>query len=658
MREKITVYVPNLSYRTDRRKSISKEFADKKEFDLHIVPAIELKNAPSALWQTFYKIVEEEARKESDYFIFCEDDHVFTDIYNFRSLQERIQEAEKFHADLLSGGVSVVRQPVQVSESMFWMAYFNGMQFTVIFRRLYKKILRSKTTEGYVTDIHLSHLAKRKFVIYPYISIQKEFGYSDATSINNEEGRVKRFFETSERLLEKLDKVRNHYRNLSSDTAMAILNLPVNDIYVTANVINLKERKDRLAHIQGEFEKHPEFRPHIVEATRDDNGANGLWKTICRIVRKASQDGDDYVLICEDDHLFTPYYNKGAFFHQLMFAGAMGAELLSGGIGGFGNLVPVGYGLSWTDWFWCTQFIVIYKKAYTTILNATFSVRDVADEKLSSLLTSKLVTTPFVSEQTDFGYSDITQANNGNSMILQHFDNSRHLLAHYEYAEKHIISNNAEEERELIDAFNHQEGTRALQLGCGFNLLQGWLNTDIEPTYGAAFLDALQPFPFHDESVDYIYASHLLELYPLQQVEAILKECQRVLKENGVLRILNYSSEHIVGPCFDKFGQERKQQYFAWNLKHYGRGMNTPTTSGVGAVRSLVLSNFSHKTGGRFLYDHECLKEILTGIGFRDVTPQKLSQSPHPYLQGIDTHKPYIPSSYYEFETAILEARK
>lgn len=143
---------------------------------------------------------------------------------------------------------------------------------------------------------------------------------------------------------------------------------------------------------------------------------------------------DDYVLICEDDHFFTAHYDRTHFLRQVMLAGAMGAEILNGGMGGFGQLIPLKQGLHWVDWFWCTQFIVIYKRAYQTILNAHFSVRDVADEKLSKILTSKMAIVPFISEQIDSGYSDVTSANSNNAMILQHFDASRHVLKHYEYA--------------------------------------------------------------------------------------------------------------------------------------------------------------------------------------------------------------------------------
>ena len=202
--ETIPVYVANLRRRKDRKESILRQFEGKSIFELNIVPAKEWKNGSWALWQTFYEIVESEYKKQSKFFIFCEDDHVFTENYSETYLEKSIIDAQSMDADLLSGGMSVVGKSVQVNDNLFWVDSFNGMQFTIIFNRLYERIIDSKTSEGYVTDIHLSSLAKRKFVMYPYISIQKEFGYSDATETNNDKGKVDRFFHKTQETLETL----------------------------------------------------------------------------------------------------------------------------------------------------------------------------------------------------------------------------------------------------------------------------------------------------------------------------------------------------------------------------------------------------------------------------------------------------------------------
>ena len=207
----INVYVPNLSIRTDRKASIEKQFKDKNEFELNILPALEHRIGAYGLWQTFMSVVRKEHDKRSEFFIFCEDDHVFTENYNREYLFERIEEADKLNADILSGGVSWMKTPVQCIRHLFWLERFNGMQFTVVYSRFYETLIQADTQEGFTTDIKISELSDNIFVMYPYISVQKEFGYSDVTSSNNKKGYVAGLFQATRNRLHMLDKVKNFY---------------------------------------------------------------------------------------------------------------------------------------------------------------------------------------------------------------------------------------------------------------------------------------------------------------------------------------------------------------------------------------------------------------------------------------------------------------
>lgn len=654
----INVYAPNLRQRSDRRASIYEQFSGKDEFDFHLVEAIEQKNAPWGLWQTFYRIVELERGKGSPYFIFCEDDHVFTKAYSREFLLERIAEADRLEADLLSGGMSVIKFPVQVSPCLFWVGGFNGMQFMVIFNRLYGKILSSKTDEGYVTDIHLSYIAKTKLVMYPYISVQKEFGYSDTTYLNNESGRVTRFFENTQVLLEKLEKCRRFYGSLPEDVFSSVICADVENCFIPTYVINLKDREDRLASVMRQFRDRLEFDIHVFEACSHPCGAVGLWQSICSIVRQAMDAGEDYVLICEDDHVFTDSYEKEKFMKQILLAGTMGAQLLAGGVGGFGNLVPLRMGLYWCDWFWCTQFIVVYRSAFTPILSAEFSVRDVADGKLSELLTNKMVIAPFISEQTDFGYSDITDANNDSSLILRHFDDSRHCLENYEFVDKRLMHGDKTFKLETsVDSYILRDGSHSLHLGCGQNLIEGWLNTDLKPVYGATFLDVTQNFPIPDRSLDNIFMEHLLELFPAQKVLHVLMECRRALKSGGILRITMFSQERLACHFLSVVPDKDWDVYCSWNLAHYSAYVSPELAMGNrNLCNSIVLSNFSHKMSEGFFYDFESMRYLLEFAGFVNVVRQDIGESPHPELCGLERFVPYMPKETYKFETLTIEA--
>lgn len=208
----ISVYAPNLVKRKDRKLSILKEFRNKNEFNFKVVPAIEHKIGAFGLWQTFVEVVKNEKNRGSEYFIFCEDDHVFLSNYTFTYLCSCIRKADSLKADILSGGMAWIDSPIQCNKHLFWVNNFNGSQFIVVFNRFYDIILSSSNlNEGFILDMKLSELSDNLFVMYPFISVQKEFGYSDVTSQNNQNGYIQNLFEKAERLLYILDEVSTAY---------------------------------------------------------------------------------------------------------------------------------------------------------------------------------------------------------------------------------------------------------------------------------------------------------------------------------------------------------------------------------------------------------------------------------------------------------------
>lgn len=420
-----TVYVVNLPQRTDRREHILAQFYDRPEFNVHIkTPVVHTIGAVS-LWLTLRDIVKEEKEKDSPYFILCEDDHTFTNAYSAELLEKCIMRADSLQADILSGGVSWFSSAVKTDDSLFWIERFTGMQFTVIYNRFYDQLLKSAYDDLVVTDFHISEMTQRKLMIYPYISVQSEFGYSDVTKQNNDSGYVEKIFHAAINRFEVLNKVAEHYQlpNMKVDDC-ELSDLP-SDIAIPTYVINLKDRPERLKYVLSQFEGKAEFDIHVVEACRHEIGAVGLWKSIVKIIKEVIDGDDDVIIICEDDHTFTSDYSREEFIHHVIKAAEQGADVLSGGIGGFGNAYPIGTKRYWVDWLWCTQFIVIYRPFFRRILDEPFADTDTADGKISEMAGNKMVIYPFISIQHDFGYSDVTRENNEISgKITEHFNNA------------------------------------------------------------------------------------------------------------------------------------------------------------------------------------------------------------------------------------------
>ena len=113
----------------------------------------------------------------------------------------------------------------------------------------------------------------------------------------------------------------------------------------------MKERVERKQHIIKEFDNKEEFELNLVEASVHPIGAVGLWNSMIKIIKMAKEKGEDIIVICEDDHYFTENYSPKLLFKEVTEAYIQGAEVLSGGIGGFGQAIPAGYHRYKVDWF-------------------------------------------------------------------------------------------------------------------------------------------------------------------------------------------------------------------------------------------------------------------------------------------------------------------
>lgn len=401
----ISTYIINLEKRKDRKAHIQKQFENKPEFNVQMVKAIENENGALGLWQTIIHIIKDLTSKNEEYILICEDDHQFTDEYNKEKLFEYIEEARTKNADLLSGGPSWFNTALPISENLFWVEQFSGFQFTIIFQKFFNIILTANFTDFDAADLKMAELSNNTFFNYPFLSVQKDFGYSDATLKNNKANKINELFEKSQdkvNVICKLSKYFNDTSDIKFDKTL------FQDISIPTYVINLPKRIDRKKHIIAQFNNRSEFEVIIVEACKNEIGALGLWESIRKIVKLAIANDDDVIIICEDDHTFTANYNPDLFIRNIFEAHHQNCDLLVGGVGNFNLAIPISSHRFWLDYFWSSQFVVLYKKIFNAIIDEEYDETITADDKFSEIATSKMVIHPFISIQQEFGYSDIT----------------------------------------------------------------------------------------------------------------------------------------------------------------------------------------------------------------------------------------------------------
>jgi predicted SAM-dependent methyltransferase len=75
-----------------------------------------------------------------------------------------------------------------------------------------------------------------------------------------------------------------------------------------------------------------------------------------------------------------------------------------------------------------------------------------------------------------------------------------------------------------------------LNLGCGLTQVAGFLGVDLDPELHPDVVADVESLPFEDDSVDEIYASHVLEHVPYDS--PALTEWNRVLKPGGLITII------------------------------------------------------------------------------------------------------------------------
>jgi SAM-dependent methyltransferase len=196
--------------------------------------------------------------------------------------------------------------------------------------------------------------------------------------------------------------------------------------------------------------------------------------------------------------------------------------------------------------------------------------------------------------------------------------------------------------RRQIDRYLAAHPERKLQLGAGGHPVEGWLNTDLHD-YGRptelVYLDVRKPFPLPDASFDFVYSEHMLEHLTYDEGQRCLRESLRVLRPGGTIRIATPSLERIAG-LYDAGDLEAR--YVRWAVETLDPEVDAP-------LPGVVVNNFFHSWGHRFVYDPQTLRHALRQAGFVDIEERPVG--------GLEHHLAEAPE-FNEYETVVLEGRR
>lgn len=216
----------------------------------------------------------------------------------------------------------------------------------------------------------------------------------------------------------------------------------------------------------------------------------------------------------------------------------------------------------------------------------------------------------------------------------------------YRRAIWHIVRSRA------IKSYLKSHQARKLQIGAGPNVLEGWLNTDEQPiSRRVIYLDAKKPFPFESGTFDYVFSEHLIEHLTYGEGLSMLRECYRVLKPGGRIRIATPDLETLIA-LYTPEKSDLQQEYIRWITD-----MFMPE---LGIYRdSFVINNAFWGFGHRFIYDRTTLQSAMEEVGLVDITCYAPSESDDEVLRGVESHgKAAGNEAMNRFETMVLEAKR
>jgi predicted SAM-dependent methyltransferase len=191
---------------------------------------------------------------------------------------------------------------------------------------------------------------------------------------------------------------------------------------------------------------------------------------------------------------------------------------------------------------------------------------------------------------------------------------------------------------------------RRLHLGCSGLLRRGWFNTDKYPRrLGVAYCDATGRYPFGDSVFDYVFTEHMIEHVPYRGGQSLVRECLRVLRPGGKLRISTPDLDRILALRHPT--TELEKEYVRYALAEIPEAVDGQTV--------ILINQFMRAWGHTFIYDRATLSGLMRSAGFTDIRERRPGESDDPELVGLERHGETFPKPEFNLiESMVFEGTK
>jgi predicted SAM-dependent methyltransferase len=176
-----------------------------------------------------------------------------------------------------------------------------------------------------------------------------------------------------------------------------------------------------------------------------------------------------------------------------------------------------------------------------------------------------------------------------------------------------------------------KKGPVMLNIGCGTDYKEGWINVDNNSDNNIEKLDLnwdlRNPLPYKDNSVDFIFNEHFFEHLTVEEAKPVMMDLMRVLRPGGVLRIAMPDLEMVVDQYLNVSLEDDPV------IKRFNMDFIQTRAERI---------NMSFRWWGHtWLYDWEELTRRLqeAGCDKKKITRCKLRESTYPELRNLETRE-------------------
>jgi SAM-dependent methyltransferase len=190
---------------------------------------------------------------------------------------------------------------------------------------------------------------------------------------------------------------------------------------------------------------------------------------------------------------------------------------------------------------------------------------------------------------------------------------------------------------------------KKLAIGVGPHPLPGWVNVDIAPhSSDIVRMDATRQFPWLNDTFSHVFSEHMIEHIELDAARHMVRECYRVLRPGGRIRIVTPDRDFLT--ALTKWPLSQLQHdYIRWSCRHFA-----PEAAPSGAV---VVEFFGRLWGHQHIFDRSGLWQIMRDVGFVEPIMSELRESPDPELCDLENES-RMPPGFLRLESMTIEAVK